>query len=537
MADGVGTEPELVRDDGVDAAAGVGRGGAENLTSATATGLRWSYIGSAVNAVAQMVYVAVMSRLLSREAFGIMAMAQIAVNFGMYFARAGVTQTLIQRHRVTERDLRVSSTTSTMLGVLIAAIVVVTAPAVADLYDEPDVVPVLWALSGTFVVLGTSITSAGLLRRQMRFRDYALIQVASSLGGIVVGLAAAFAGAGVYSLVLAALVNYTLQAVLGWLGARYPLRPLWDWTLVKDLYSSGTRFSLLRLTEFVGRNIDTVAVGRYLSSATTGVYSRAYTLVNVSLNQYVSMGISNVLFPSFASIQDDRERLRGAARGVLTLAAFMLVPVGAGMSVAAAELIGVFLGPKFAEAVGLLVIFNAVTVLSMLSHIEQMLCESVGDLNRTIAVQLATIAVLVGLLLAVAGIGAAWPFAAALGGAELFRKIAYLGRLRRVLGLPVSRTLAAYVPGVVAAVVASAAIFGAREGLDALAAPVGVVLIGEMAAGGLALVITIRFLPVQALRRELHRRLNAMGLLRPSSGVRGVLARTARMVLGPRAEA
>lgn len=509
-----------------DGARSTARGG---LTRRTAAGLRWSYMSAATSALVQLVYVAAMSRLLSRTAFGLMAMAQIAVNFGLFFSRMGVNQTLIQRERLTEADVRVGATSSTLLGALFALLGIAVAPWIGALYGEPAVVPIVRALSLTFVLLGMGITSLALLRRQLRFREIALIAATTSIVSACVGIGTALGGAGVWSLVAATMASTGLATLLQYWRARHPLRPLLTWDKLRSLYASGSRFSFLRLTEFLGRNLDTLAVGRYMSPSITGVYSRVYTLVSMPLSQYLSLALAKVLFASFAVIQNDRVRLRGAVKGGLLIAGLVLIPTGAGMAVAGEELVAVVLGDKFVEGAVLVPFFTLAAVLYVLSHIAQMACEAVGDLNRTIAVQASSLATLIALLLSVANLEVT-AFAGALAVAELVRHGAYLALLRRVLGLKGRAVWAAYAPALTAAAAVAGVVAVVRHALLTVHAPPIAIVGAEVVVGGGTLLLCIRLLPFPWMRQELRRRLRAI-----TAGRRGNtgIVRVSAALLGP----
>lgn len=483
---------------------------AGNLTRRTAAGLKWSYLAAATNAVVQVSYVAAMSRLLDREAFGLMAMAQITVNFGLFFSRMGLNQTIVQRATLTKVDIRIAATSSTLLGGAVALVGVATAPWIGVLYDESGVVPLVRVLSASFLLLGLGITSMGLLRRQMRFREIALIELATVGAAAVVGVTAALLNAGVWSLVAATLTATGLAAVLQYMRVRHPLTPLLSWRHARSLYASGSRFSFLRLSEFLGKNLDTLAVGRYLTTAVTGVYSRVYTLVNMPLTQYLSMALAKVLFTSFAAIQADLPRLRRAVRGGLLIIALVLMPTGAGMVVAAPELVAVVLGDKFIDGVALIPLFVVAAVLYVLSHVAQLVCEAVGDLNRTIVVQVTSLTTLVAALAVAATVADASAFAGALVMSELVRHGAYALQLQRVIAFPASAIVAAYLPGATAAGVVAVTVALGRRGLVLLGWPALPMLCAEIMLGAITLVLCVRLLPYPWMRRELWRRLDAI---------------------------
>jgi hypothetical protein len=72
----------------------------------------------------------------------------------------------------------------------------------------PTVVAIVRVLAFSFVLQGLGSPAQSLLRRRMRFRDLAMVEVSSHvLGYMAVGLTAALLGAGAWSLVAAGLAQ------------------------------------------------------------------------------------------------------------------------------------------------------------------------------------------------------------------------------------------------------------------------------------------------------------------------------------------
>ena len=72
----------------------------------TASGLRWSYLGSAGLMLANLAYTATISRLLSPVAFGLMALANLVVLFGQFFAHMGLSSALVHKLELSKDEIR-----------------------------------------------------------------------------------------------------------------------------------------------------------------------------------------------------------------------------------------------------------------------------------------------------------------------------------------------------------------------------------------------------------------------------------------------
>ena len=503
-----------------------------NLTAETAHGLRWSYVGTLALLVANLAYTAVISRLLDPVAFGLMALANLVVLFTQYFVRMGIASALVQRPALTRDEIRAASTAGLAVGVLCFGATFLLAPLISHLLKQPALTPVLRVLALSFIPEGWSMTGMGLLRREHRFRLLSIITAGTYvLGFLVVGVGLALLGAGVWSLVVAALVSNAAQAVWQYALLRHPVRPPLRAEPYREVCSYGMRLSGAHVMDYVGSNLDTVTVGRVSGAAVLGQYSRGYQLVFQPLGYYLSEALTTVLFSSLSRIQEDTARLRKAYLSVLGLGTVFLFPVCAGMAVAATQLVLVILGPQWNLVAGLVPWFALAGAFVVVSRFSQSVAEARADLNRSMGVQLVYLVALVSFLAVAFTVRShgVWVFAAAVAGGELVRLVGYLGLMRSLLRLAPAELARSYGPALLASAIVGLAVLAARQ-LLAGVAPSALVLLGEIAAGTLALGLCLRFSPIPGVRRELRMRLQVAGALGTAGGLRWKLA---PLVLGP----
>jgi O-antigen/teichoic acid export membrane protein len=503
-----------------------------NLTARTASGLSWTYLSTASLVVANLAYTATISRLLAPVAFGLLAMANVVVLFAQYFARMGLASALIQKPDLSDDDVRASSTAGIAIGMVCMAVIWVSAPALGVLFGTSALPPILRGLSVSFVFMGWSQTSNGLLRRQLRFRALSLVAVVTYVFAyLVVGVGLALLGAGLWSLVAASVSSTALQSILQYALLRHPVRPVLRWEPYRAVCGYGFRLSGAYLMDYVGANLDTVTVIRVASAEVVGQYSRAYYLVFQPLGNYLAVALSTVLFSPLSRIQQDLTRLRRAFLSVLSIITVVLFPMCAGMAIAAQELAMVVLGPQWTLVPGLIPWFAVAGGCHVASQMSQLLAEARAELNRSLAVQVFYVVALALLLLAAVpfkGHGV-WVIGAAVAGAEVLRYLGYLRLTRRVLKLRFGQVSRAHLPAAFASVGVGLAVAAVRAPL-AGHAPAILVLAADMCVGVLALALCIRLCPLPAIRHELRLRLDAAGVLGAEGGVR---RRLARLILGP----
>ena len=210
-----------------------------NLTAQTASGLSWFSLSMMTLMVANLVYTATAPAAEPAD-FGLMAIANLVVLFIQFFVRMGLASALVQKPELSEEEIRAASTAGITIGLACLVLMWILAPAVAGLFREPDLPPILRALGVSFVFMGLSMTGVGLLRRELRFRTLSMISVGTYVFGyLVVGVGLALLGAGVWSLVAASLASTATQAIWQYAILRHPLRPVLRWEPYRAVCSYG----------------------------------------------------------------------------------------------------------------------------------------------------------------------------------------------------------------------------------------------------------------------------------------------------------
>lgn len=478
------------------------------IPASTLRGLRWSLIATVAIAVLQFVYSGIMSRLLTPADFGLMGMAMVVISFGGYFAHMGLEQALIQRAELEPVHIRATSTVAIALGVLVTGLMWVLAPLVTLLFKEPGVVSVLRGMSLTFVVNSLGATAQSVLRRRLAFDLLARIELGAFLVGYgLVGLGMAWTGWGIWSLVGATLTNLLVKALAAWLCVRHSLRPPLRWEHYKPLVNFGGAVSVVSLLEYFGANLDRLSIGRLLGTFTLGLYNRTFFLVQLPLYQFTD-SISRVMLPSYSRLQHDIPRLRPLYLTTLSLSAWVMLPMAAGMAVAAGPLVRVVLGAQWGAAVPLLGPLALMVGAHLLTVYSGSLCESLGKLQFKVWLQLGFIAGLSAGLLVAAPYGLRAMVLTVLA-AEILRHLTYQLAIHRYLHISAAGLWGAYWPALCTALVLALVLGVAQLGLVRLQAGALLQLLALMALGVVALLGQLTMPWNRTIRTSLYHELDA----------------------------
>jgi lipopolysaccharide exporter len=428
-----------------------------SLTRATVSGLGWSG-GTLVTTIGlQLIYTAVISRLLEPSEFGIMASALVGLRFVTYFSRFGLGSAIIQRPTLEAEDEATAIRLAVGLGCLAGMVTVAVSPLLERLVQVPDTAVVMrWMAIA--VLLGTiGVIPEAVLRRRMSFRVLGAVQIASYvMGYLVVGVMGARAGWGVWSLVAANITQVTSMLVLNFAAARVRVGGRFVVASAKSMVRFGGVVSVTGFLEFISSALDTLAVGRYGGAAGVGQYSRATLIVALPVEQ-ATTATSRVLMPSLSRVQSEPARFAPAVTTLMGLLSVVVMLPAAMIAAASPSLVRWLLGPGWEQAASLVPYVAVASGVALLTHTPAVAAEARGAVDRKLVIQSASLATTATLLAAVIALGPtveriamAW----ALG--EVCRHIYYWFGMLPHLGLQRSEILLRYASSAGLAVLATA---------------------------------------------------------------------------------
>lgn len=481
-------------------------------------GVKWSYLGAALRLLAQLGIAAVLARLLTPAEFGVVALGLVVIRFAKYFADMGVVGAIVQARELDQQDIGAAFAIASGLGLVFSVIVVACAQFAASFYEMPELEPVLQWLAVGFVISGLSITAQGLLRRAVNFKYISLADIISYVIGYgAVGIGMAAAGFGVHALVGAFLAQSLIQMILLYARVRHTLRIPTTARPYRGLLAYGSGYSLANFLTFLASNLDHLVIGKFFPPVALGVYNRAKYLVSLPTYQML-ISLTQVLFPSYAGSQDDPARLRSLFMNGMLIVGLLLLPASIGMVAAADEIVAVLLGPQWEAAVPVLQICAFFIPIDLMTSVGATMCSATGRLRVQVYIQLVTLAMLAGGLLAVAG-STIEQVAMVVAGVYWLRFIIYMAVVKSIIHTCWMDHIRLHAGHIVASGWVFACIYGVTAMLDSV--PAFALLLVQVATGGIALLMFVLYGPFPYIRAGMLRLALAAKVGSDGQGVAG----------------
>jgi O-antigen/teichoic acid export membrane protein len=336
-------------------AASVGNAGADgsaphDLKRRTARGALVSMFGQAANFLLRIGSMVVLARLLNPNDFGLVGMVTACTGFLGLFRDAGLSMATIQRSSISHAQTSTLFWINVVVGAILAALCAAIAPILTRFYHEPRLLWVTVVIGLGFFLNGATAQHRAMLQRNMRFGVLTLVDIIALILSIAVSVGMAAAGWGYWALVGMAVALPAASLVGVWIVAKWvPGRPERG-TGVRSMLRYGGTVTLNSLIVYVAYNADKVLLGRFWGAETLGIYGRAYQLVSLP-NENLSSTIALVAFPALSRLQNDPDRLKSYFLKGYGLFLSLVMPVTMGCALFAEDIVRVFLGPKWIEAI------------------------------------------------------------------------------------------------------------------------------------------------------------------------------------------
>lgn len=386
--------------------------------------------GQLVRLIVQLLGTIVLSRLLTPDDFGVVAMVAVFVALGDLLRDFGLVSASLQVKNLTHQQASNLFWVNASLAGLVSALIALSAPLLGLLFDEPRLLEIVPAMAIATLLNGLQAQHQVQLARSMRFRALALTDVAAQTCGVGLAILIALQGGGYWSLVVqvvstAAVLLLSRLLMSGFVPSR-PRRGFGSMTLMK----AGFDYGLAQLMRFTTNNLDSVLIGASSGAAALGYYNRAFQVYNMPRLGLLDP-LTNVAVPMLnevaAKSPRDAESLLIKTQFVILLGVnFVFVAI----AVTASSLVAIVLGPQWSDSVlflQILCIAGCVQPFNTASYWAFMLAE---NSRAMLKIQFVTRPLSIILMVAAVPFGATWIAIAYSAGFVISWPITYIWQRR-----------------------------------------------------------------------------------------------------------
>ena len=255
-----------------------------SLARKTLQGGFWNLVSNSGQQVVNFLFFIYLARLLDPAAFGLMALALVAVDVFGLLGRFGLVEASIQREEMPDDLQNRVFWLLAGIGALLAFFVLLVAAPMGALFGHADLVPVLSWLAPVCWLQNMAAVPEARLQKTFGFKILAKRNLWSVLLGGIVGVGMAYLGCGVYSLVGQKMTSVLVQNVILWGSEAWrPSTPIFNLSAdVKQLIQIGWHVTVSELILTLNTKLMDVLVGVFLGAATLGYLRMAWKCFEVA---------------------------------------------------------------------------------------------------------------------------------------------------------------------------------------------------------------------------------------------------------------
>lgn len=326
-------------------------------------GARWAtrFIG--------LVSMVILARLLAPEDYGLMAMAILASGLLETIAYAGVDLALMRAGADTRQHFDTAWTIQLIQGCFVATLLLVAAPLTAAYFSEPRATAVVQLIALRSVIDGAQNIGIVMFRKELDFAREFRFMLYIKLINFVVVVMAAFLFRNYWALVVGMVSASVVGLAMSY--AMHPYRPRLSLARAAEIWSFSQWLMISRVGSFLNRKADEFIVGGFAGTAAIGNYHLASDLATMPSTEVV-MPMRRALFPSLAKLQRTPDAFAKMVLDSFSTVAALCFSVGFGLMAVAPEVVHVFLGAKWLDAIPLiqwLAVFGAFSGLTLLLEV------------------------------------------------------------------------------------------------------------------------------------------------------------------------
>jgi PST family polysaccharide transporter len=327
---------------------------------------KWVAVSQAARIVSQLANIFVLARILPPSDYGLMAMATVVTNLALLIRDQGTSAAIIQKENLGHHTINTVFWFNIAVGFTIAALIMAGAPLIAGYFKHGELINILLLLALVFPISSSSISHQALLERESKFKKLAFIELVASTIAMVIAVIAALYGAGVYSLVLQAILLALLSSIQIWLASEWRPKGKPSLRELKDLLPFTGHMTTFQLITYFFRNADSMVIGRLLGVVPLGIYSMAYRIMLLPV-QNITWAASRALFPVMSRQQNALDEMGKLYLQTLGFIAFLTAPLMAGIFSVRELFVEVAFGQRWLPVAGVLAWLTAVGFMQSIS--------------------------------------------------------------------------------------------------------------------------------------------------------------------------
>lgn len=316
----------------------------------TLTGLKWTTYSTIFLAVTEILKISIITRLIEKKDFGLMAIVLFIISFLSLFNDMGISTAILHKQNISKKQYSSLYWLNWIISFLVYALLLLITPLTSNFYNLPalNILIPLVGLNIFFVGLGSQFRI--IEQKNLLYKDISIIEIVSSLVSFLAAIYFAYNDYKVYTLVYSLIIRVGLSNCLFFIMGykKYGLLVYYKFHDTTPFLKIGIYQVGSQIINYFNRDIDVLIIGKLFSTEVLGGYSLAKELVRKPTFLFNSI-INKVYGSSLARFNYDNKLLKIEFLKLTNITSSLAIPLYIFILFFSAPIINIVYGSNYAD--------------------------------------------------------------------------------------------------------------------------------------------------------------------------------------------
>lgn len=428
----------------------------KDVKSKVVVASKWSLLTEMVAKVMSPIVNMVLARLLTPEAFGMVATVTMVTSFADLFTDAGFQKYLVQHDFIDEDDYRNSSCVAFwanfITSILLWVIIAIYREQIAIMVGNPGLGDALIIGALSLPITAFSSIQTARHKRSFDFQTLFFVRLVAIIIPLIVTIPLALLLHSYWALIIGNLCVRLSNAIILTIKSSWKPKSYFNFAKLKEMLNFSVWTLLEQLLGWANLNVGIFIVGAFLNSHYLGMYKTSMSSVNQIMEILVN-AFSPILLSTLSRLKDEKDKFLSFFYSFEEKIGLIVIPLGVGIFVYRDLFTSILLGNQWSEAaefIGLWALMRALLIVFGKFSMEVLV--ALGKPKYSVLAQALELIVLIPVLIITAELGYSYLYVAR-SLVVLWSSMTKMLILKMVVGISPQKVIARMKPYLIAAII------------------------------------------------------------------------------------
>ncbi len=330
---------------------------------------KWSVITETLSKLFSPIINMILARLLTPEAFGVVATITMITSFADMFTDAGFQKYLVQHefYSKEEKDnyATVAFWTNLLFSLVLWFVIGIASEQIAVLVGNPGLGKTIVVACVSLPITAFCSIQMALYRRIFDFKTLFSVRLVTIIVPFVITIPLALLGGGYWALILGTIFGNILTAVILVVHSKWKPKLFYSYKILKKMLSFSVWSLLEQLAIWLTYYADIFIIGSLLTVFYVGVYKTSISTID-GIMRIITSATTPVLFSALSRLQNNEREFNYIFFKFQRLVSILVIPMGVGIYVYKELITNILLGNQWSEAIDFIGLWGFMTAVSII---------------------------------------------------------------------------------------------------------------------------------------------------------------------------